>query len=227
MVKAGKSGKYILKPTVKVLEPIDKSVVFGRVTDAFTDQPIGGASVSAQISDGESATIVRSTLTDNGAEFEDEKGNYELLLSPTQSYGVVVFSGEIITGSKMYEPACDSVEAPWQNAQRNFALESIGFGTIFGEVFVNGQIFDPEIGVYVSIYKDLNCGYVEVTTIPVSPDPADDNRITYSVDLPFGNYDVVASSECFIPASEFNVQLDSTDDTQVIDLTITPQNNCN
>jgi hypothetical protein len=227
VVEAGKSGKYILKPTIKVIEPINKSVVSGTVTDASDDQPIGGVNVSAQISDGLSATVVRSTLTDNGEEFKDEKGNYELLLSPTQSYSVVVFSGEIITGSKMYKPACANVDAPWQNAERNFALESIDFGTISGEVFVNGEIDDPDIAVYVSIYKDLDCGYVEVTTLPVSPNSEDGNRITYSVELPFGNYDVVASAECFIPASQFNVQLlNSTDDVPVGDLTITPQNNC-
>ena len=226
VVKAGKSGKYILKPTIKVIEPINKSVVSGTVIDSSDDKPIGGANVSAQISDGLSASVVRSTLTDNGDEFEDEKGNYELLLSPTQSYSVVVFSGEIITGSQMYEPACANVDAPWENAKRDFALISNDYGPISGEVFVNGDIEDPEFTVYVSIFTDLDCGYVEVITLPVSPDPSDGNRITYSVELPFGNYDVVASAECFIPDTQFNVQLDSTDGESDIDLTITPQSNC-
>ena len=227
VVEAGKSGKFILKPTIKVIRPIDKSVVFGTVTDASDDQPIGGANVSAQISDGFSATIVRSTLTDSGEEFADEKGNYELLLSPTQSYSVVVFSSEIITGSQMYDPACANVNAPWKDAERNFALRTTDLGTISGEVFVNGEIEDPDVAVYVTIYRDLACGYVEVTTLPVSPDPEDDNRITYSVDLPLGNYDIVASAECFIPDSQFNVQLlNPVDNIADIDLTITPRNSC-
>ena len=47
VVKAGKSGKYILKPTIKVIEPQDKVNVNGEVTDSESKNLIGGASVSA------------------------------------------------------------------------------------------------------------------------------------------------------------------------------------
>lgn len=232
VVKAGKSGKYILKPVIKVIDTIDKSVVFGGVTDKSDDQPVDGANVSAQISDGFSASVVRSTLTDNGANFEDEQVNYELILSPTQSYSVVVFSSEIMTGTKMYDPACAKVDAPWENdSRRDFALESNDSGTISGEVTVgDNEDPDPDLTVYVSIYTELYtaesefCGYVEVTTLPVSPDP-NDGSITYSVQLPLGNYDVVASAECFIPDTGY-AELDASDSDRVVDLTIHQQGSC-
>jgi len=101
-------------------------------------------------------------------------------------------------------------------------------------VILNGENLNPDFVVYVSIYTDLDCdpedftdlSYVEVTTLPISPDSTDGDRIFYSIELPLGNYDVVASAECYIPATQFNVALNTTDPDQVADLTITPRNNC-
>jgi hypothetical protein len=215
VVKAGNSGKYILKPTIKVIDTLNKSVVSGLVTDeSVLGNPLGGAAVSAQISDGLSATVVRSTLTDLGSDFPDEKGKYELLLSPTQSYNIVAFSNvffsnETITGSQMYAPACERVDAPWNDAEIDFALTSSGFGTISGEVFLGGEIVDSELAVYVSFYTVLSCGnvndYVEVATLPLSLESPNDDSIIYSVDLPVGDYDVVASAEGFVPATRRGV----------------------
>jgi hypothetical protein len=215
VVKAGNSGKYILKPTIKVIDTLNKSVVSGLVTDeSVLGNPLGGAAVSAQISDGLSATVVRSTLTDLGSDFPDEKGKYELLLSPTQSYNIVAFSNvffsnETITGSQMYAPACERVDAPWNDAEIDFALTSSGFGTISGEVFLGGEIVDSELAVYVSFYTVLSCGnvndYVEVATLPLSLESPNDDSIIYSVDLPVGDYDVVASAEGFVPATSQGV----------------------
>jgi hypothetical protein len=204
VVKAGNSGKYILKPTIKVIDTFNKSVVFGLVTDdSPVPVPLGWATVSAQISDGSSAAVVRSTLTDLGDEVPGDKGKYELLLSPTQSYKVVVFKSEIITATKMYKPTCADVDAPWNNAERNFTLASDDFGTISGELFLDEDNVDPDLVVYVSFYTQLNCGnaddYVEITTLPVSRDSTDNDRIVYSVNLPMGDYDVVASAEGFVP----------------------------
>lgn len=59
------SEKYILKPTIKVIETANKYDVYGKVSEYNTDPaiPITGALVSAQISEGLSASVVRSTLT--------------------------------------------------------------------------------------------------------------------------------------------------------------------
>ena len=45
--------------------------------------------------------------------------------------------------------------------------------------------------------KYLSENYVEVTSLSMSPDKK--GNISFSVDLPLGEYDVVASSQGFVP----------------------------
>ena len=61
---------------------------------------------------------------------------------------------------------------------------------------------------------------VEVVTHPVYPDSG--RALTFSVDLPFGSYDVVASAEDFIPDTGPAV-LDLSDKDETVDLNITEQ----
>ena len=65
VVQASNGDKCILKPTIKVIDTLDKSVVMGMVTDNSAAR-LEGVSVSAQISDIDSARVVRTTLTDDG-----------------------------------------------------------------------------------------------------------------------------------------------------------------
>ena len=204
MVETG-SGKYILKPTIKVIETADKYEVYGEVTDPETDPaiPITGALVSAQISDGLSASVVRSTLT---SDVLDEEGQYSLLLSPGQTYNIVVYSDKKIDNElKLYLPACKQVTVPWdEDFVKDFTLVKSDFGTINGDVSVSGVIDpdDPPV-VYISFYTTLECGdndYIEVISLTKSPD-VDSGIFTYTADLPVGEYDVVASSEGFDPVT--------------------------
>lgn len=212
------SGKYILKPTIKVIETENKSEVYGKVTaDEDTGSPITGALVSAQISDGLSASVVRSTLT---SEVADEEGQYSLLLSSGQTYNIVAYSDKKVDGEqKLYLPACKEITVPLdEDLEQNFTLEKSDFGTISGDVLVNGEIdpANPPV-VYISFYTTLECGdndYIEVTSLSVSPD-ADSGSYTYTVDLPVGVYDVVASSEGFNPDTETAVGLISGDEVNI------------
>jgi hypothetical protein len=205
------SGKYILKPTIKVIEPANKSLVHGEVTyNTEPAIPITGALVSAQISEGLSASVVRSTLT---SDEENQKGLYMLLLSPDQMYNIVVYSDKKVDDSgtqKLYLPACAGITVPLDGElKQNFTLVKSDFGTITGDVSVSGDIdpIDPPV-VYISFYTMLECGdndYIEVTSLTMSPD--DNGDIKYFVDLPEGVYDVVASSEGFDPDTEKDVAL--------------------
>ena len=209
------SGKYILKPTIKVIETANKYDVYGKVTEYNTDPaiPITGALVSAQISDGLSASVVRSTLTSDVA---NEVGQYRLLLSPGQTYNIVAYSDKKIDDSgtqKLYSPACAEITVPLdEDLEQNFTLVKSAFGTIWGDVSVSGVIDleDPPV-VYISFYTTLECGdndYIEVTSLSMSPN-VDSGILTYTVDLPVGEYDVVASSEGFDPDTETAVELTS------------------
>lgn len=191
------SGKYILKPTIKVIETENKFQVHGTVKEQGTDIPITGALVSAQISEGLSASVVRSTLTSAAV---GKEGRYSLLLSPRQTYNMVVYS-DIKVGGQLYLPVCAEITVPMNSdLQQDFTLEKSNIGTINGVVSFSGNIDSSnQPVVYLSFYSTLDCGenyYVEVTTLPVSPDPVSHN-ISYSVDLPLGTYDVVASSDGF------------------------------
>ena len=199
-------GKYLLKPTIKIIDTLNKFAVFGDVTENNTEPvlPITGALVSAQISDGRSASVVRSTLT--SAE-NDQVGQYSILLSPGQTYNIVVYSDDKVgaEGSeKLYSPVCKEIIIPVdENIEENFALEQSDYNTISGDVYVSGIIDpnDPPV-VYISFFSWLNCDpldqYVEVTSLSMSPNP-DTNSFSFSVDLPYGEYDVVASSQGFDP----------------------------
>jgi len=211
------SEKYILKPTIKVIETENKSDVYGEVTDDITESSITGALVSAQISDGFSASVVRSTLTSDVA---GEEGQYSLLLSPGQTYNMVAYSDKKVDArTKLYLPVCNEITVPLdKDLEQNFTLVKSDFGTIFGDVFVSGVIDpdDPPI-VYISFYTTLECGdndYIEVTSLTVSPDP-DSGIYSYTVDLPVGEYDVVASSEGFDPDTVTAVELTSADSVNI------------
>ena len=114
---------------------------------------------------------------------------------------------------QIYSPACAEITVPLdEDLEQNFTLERKDFGSISGNVSVIGDIGpeDPAI-VYISFYTTLSCGdnnYIEVTSLSVSPD-VDSGNYTYTVDLPVGEYDVMASSEGFDPDTVTAVELNS------------------
>ena len=131
VVRASNGNKYILKPTIKVAGTLNKSIVHGIVTDDLTPEtPISGALVSAQVSDQDSAKVIRSTLTDDGGTDINLEGNYQLLLSPNTSFNIVAFSEAKVLvdvgGSEaemMYSPACAVVDVPIdENIQQDLKL---------------------------------------------------------------------------------------------------------
>ena len=89
--KAGKSGKYILQPTIKVLDTrVLGYYIEGTVFDEY-GYGLGGASVSAQksyspndVSDPKEEVVVENTTS------SDEYGNFRLLVYPG-TYNVVAY----------------------------------------------------------------------------------------------------------------------------------------
>jgi hypothetical protein len=96
--------------------------------------------------------------------------------------------------------------------KQNFALEQSDYNTVSGDVYVSGIIDpnDPPV-VSISFFSFLNCDpldqYVEVTSLSMSPNP-DTNSFSFSVDLPYGEYDVVASSQGFDPDTVQDIVLE-------------------
>jgi hypothetical protein len=147
-----------------------------------------------------------------------------LVLSRGQEYNIVAYSDQKVVTSdseQMYSPACINITVPNNgNAIIDFDLIKTGFGTISGDVSVSSDI-DPDNPpvVYVNFFRMLGCGYVEIISLPMSPDP-DTQTFNFSADLPLGTYDVVAASDGFVPDTESSLDLLSPGDTVVISLNL-------
>ncbi len=101
IVKPGAIGKWLLKPTIKVLNTEEYSIISGAVKNN-AQEPLEGVLVSAQISDSGAAdekdkvVVQASTVT-------DEEGSYTIFLEPG-TYNIV--------GHKDgYDPACAQIDA--------------------------------------------------------------------------------------------------------------------
>jgi hypothetical protein len=206
VIKAGNSGMYILKPTVKVIEPEDKVYVYGNVTVSDSTSALGGVFVSAQISDGLSSAVVRSTITDDGDVDDNNlaEGDYLLdLLSPGQTYNIVAY-----TAGKSPECFAFNYNDGYPVLPLNFILSNPTYGsvTVSGEVSVQGDYGD-DFPLVITVYTELNCGhpdgegYVELTqdaNISFSS-----GVFNYSIQIPISDtevsYYIVASAEGYVP----------------------------
>jgi hypothetical protein len=193
------NGKYKLKPTIKVIGTLNKTEVYGKVTDLNSGDGITLASVSAQTSDGISPSVKHSTLTSNNFE---EEGEYSLLLLPDETYNIVVYSDDQIDDNgeqKLYSPACERIYVAEQDIKQDFSLELSSIGEITGTVTVDDIDASNPPYVNLSFYSSLPCGYVEVTFDKFQTDSS--GNYSYSINLPYGTYDVVVSSEGYSPES--------------------------
>jgi len=81
IVKAGSSGQWLLKPTVKVLEAKDCSIILGSVKDEGS-VPVSGVLVSAQVYNSADGVAEEDRVEVKAATLTDESGNYKLFLEP-------------------------------------------------------------------------------------------------------------------------------------------------
>ncbi|MFO8113221.1 MAG: DUF4382 domain-containing protein, partial [Desulfosalsimonadaceae bacterium] len=92
VVKAGRSGKYLLKPTIKVVDYISRADVNGIVNDP-DGEGLPGAIVSAQIyNPGDEEASIDPTVEIFTSTQTDEAGNYRLFLPPG-NYNIVAYKG--------------------------------------------------------------------------------------------------------------------------------------
>ncbi len=193
VVKAGKSGKYLLKPTIKIIDTVQSATLSGMGTD---NQPIGLGSVqvSAQIYD-EGPTeepqdqkdwisTYTTTFTDDG-DGDGNIGEYMMYLAPG-NYNIVVYVPELIP---QFIPQCRPVIATDGEvlAPEDFQLTAVESGTIAGVV----DIEDPVAGQTAILSFRQSCGENQAFEV----DSLTDAYGNYSIDLPEGVYDVVGSSE--------------------------------
>jgi len=189
IVKAGKSGKYLLKPTIKVIESVTYSVE-GYVEENVETKLVG-ANVSAQVYDPE-AEDPKDEVTEAARATSNENGYYFMYLPITQRVLNIVatmdgylpecqelYSGEGVEGIKEYF--------------RNFALTPADeTGTLKGSVRGLADV-DGSAAFSIRKWDDTCDSMIEVAYSSVV------NTIDGPVDyfdpiiLPVGTYDVVVS----------------------------------
>ena len=186
VVKAGSSGQYLLKPTVKVLKTANYAVVDGVVTAAETDPAVTleKTLITAQTAAPTEADIKDQVVIQSGT-LTAENGEYALFLEPGDYHLVATRTG--------YLPACTAVSlAEDSTSQADFSLTAATAipATISGHV----SIADAEEDQHVTIEfrQQTDCSgsnqMITVQTLEIA------NGGDYTLDLPPGEYQVVAST---------------------------------
>jgi len=182
IVRAGNSGQWLLKPTVKVLDTGACSIISGTVTTAIdTDELLEGVLVSAQIYNSD-ADDPKDEVVVEASTITDEEGSYKIFLQPG-TYNLVAYG-------EGYTPECVRIVAASNSAYtENFALSAASTGEITGTVSIDGG---GEQHVTLSFRQSAQCESsseeIEVKSLNVA------NGWDYSVSLPEGTYSVVAST---------------------------------
>jgi hypothetical protein len=183
VVKAGSSGQWHLKPTIKVLDTLTHAIVDGTVTEEVTGADLQGVLVSAQVYSATEADEKDQVLV-QAATTTDINGEYALFLSPG-TYNLVAFA-------EGYDFACTDVEALTNTVQTQpfVLIPATETGTIGGNVTISGGSTTQHVTISFRQVVTCNGGAttIEITMRNIA------NGGNYSVNLPAGTYRVVAST---------------------------------
>jgi hypothetical protein len=205
IVKAGSSGQWLLKPTIKVLNTEEYSIIDGMVSDADTGDPLEGVLVSAQVGDSD-AVDPKDRVLIQSSTITDETGMYTIFLQPG-SYNIVAYKDG-------FNVNCECLVAePDETYSIDFSLILALTGTVSGDVFITEG--SDEQHVTLSFRQTLQCcgsdEEIEVKSLNVV------NSGNYAEALPEGSYVAVAST-AEERTQEHNIDVTEVDDT-ILDIT--------
>lgn len=175
---------FNLKPTIKVLGTEAFTIVMGTVSDSGDPPLFLAATVSAQVFD-PGALDPQDVVRIQTSTLADFDGVYEMLVRPG-TYNLVAY----LEG---FGPAVVAFTgAPGQVAVQDFILDPVDLGTLMGTVSIPSE--DADTFAFLSFEQSALLGttQIEVANRDVL------NGGGYSVNLPVGDYDVVAST-CGFP----------------------------
>ena len=179
IVKAGSSGQWLLKPTIKLLSTTEYSIISGNVGAS-------GVLVSAQAYNS-LATLAEEKVEVKAATVSDDSGNYKLFLEPG-SYTLVGYKD----GFSPFYKNVKVVTTAGNTYTENFSLGSASStGTLSsGTVSISGA--DQEQYATISIRQNATVSFnpeqIEVKKLNVA------NGGTIDTGLPVGNYTAVIST---------------------------------
>jgi hypothetical protein len=205
VVEAGNSGQWLLKPTIKVGELEEYSIINGRVTDdAIEPQGITNAYVSAQIFDAvaqdekDKVVIQAGTITDDG-------GYYSLFVKPGTYNLVAYIDGKEFAFVKVETVAGETLENYYIT---DFQLvDASGMGTVESDVSMYGA-GDEDQYATISYRKEFGCPdeceMIEVKSVNVINNTVDKQMNLPLIDNsePDGSYRRVASTFSYPTQSE-------------------------
>jgi hypothetical protein len=178
VVKAGNSGKWLLKPTIKIIDTLNNATLTGNVTDGSV--ALAGVTVSAQIYNASAATetekviIATSTIT-------DENGSYLLYLTPG-TYNIVAVADGFVTSSRQITVEFDT------EYTENFTLAAATMGMITVELTIPaGTSGDAATIEFRQLSPSDATQQITVTSVNYA------ETGSYTVNLPEGTYNVVAT----------------------------------
>ena len=189
IVKAGKSGKYLLKPTIKVIESVTYSVE-GYVEENGETQ-LEGANVSAQAYDPE-AGDPKDEVTEAARATSNQNGYYFMYLP------ILKRVLNIVATMDGYLPECqmlDSSETGIMGYVRDFTLIPAGAtGTLTGSV--RGLAGNDDSATFSIRKWDDTCdSMIEVASRSVINTTAEPADYFDPITLPVGTYEVIVSAE--------------------------------
>jgi hypothetical protein len=206
IVQAGKSGKWLLKPTIKAADPETYAIIEGKVTDD-ADPPMGinGVLITVQkyddtagIDPKDEVIIVASTLTDSlkteaGDDIPDTEGNFSIFVEPLEDgkhYYIVAYTGgksidlEVIEGLG---------EGDTFILQEDLILSDSETGTVAGKVTLPNDFNDEHYSTLSFRQATFLNEMIEIKARNVLNTDLEETE-NYSVVLPVGNYTLVAST---------------------------------
>jgi hypothetical protein len=206
VVKAGNSGRWLLKPTIKVLGTDTSSSIIRGTVVAVGGAPLEGVLVSAQEYD-LAATDAANRVLIEASTVTDQDGRFSIWVQPGY-YNVVAYRE-----GYTYASVCGVTTVAGEIEQLDpITLAASNDGTMTGLVTVS-------VGgsATISFRAAASCSsdQIEVKSISV------DNGGTYSQILPAGTYEVVASSEGLTTVAYLGVVV-AAGGTKTQDITIMP-----
>lgn len=190
VVVAGNSGKYLLKPTIQVVDTALATVLNGKVTDQVTTAGIGGALVSIQVYDPaaldakDQIVILTSTFTDDT---DAMRGLYKFFFAVASPTTI-----DLVVTKMDYTPAALRFQIENGQAYTNdFALVApASTGTV--AITITGAVTDQPVTLSIRQKMNLNATdvMVEINTINI----VNGNPPNFTLPVGAGIYSVVAST---------------------------------
>lgn len=171
IVKAGSSGHWNLKPTIKVLD----TVLYSRIAGTVREGSVGesGVLVSAQVY---SAAPTPGIVTVQAATVSDENGNYTLFLEPG-TYTIVAYKDGF---APAYSTSKVVVTAGQLSSGNDFLLTTALMGTVSGSVSVSVEYATVSLRMTISGSEEIEVKSLMVTN--------DGGNTQFSTALPVGSY---------------------------------------